>query len=776
MRRLVGLASAVLLATALAGAAIASGESSSGSTSAAGAEAGAVASAGAPGCVGRPNSPRERRDCRDLRLGRPGNPTRQRYDGRRIPTANSSRCDILDRAVCLQPWPNDYFTIADTSRDTGRRVNLNAASMPANVNSNHIDPTDYNRADGFSPGQLIVTHVPGLNNAQALAKTNPVGLTDLHAFTDANTPIVVINADTGERHPIFAELDTRATGNAVNVEIRPAVNFDEGGRYIVAMRNLKKANGKVIRASKVFRLYRDRLITGQRPIEKRRRKMESLFRTLRGAGIGRGNLFLAWDFTVASADSIAGRVLAMRNDAFADLGDTNLANNVVEGNAPNFAITSVVSAVDCVGSCDAPNEGQDALRIIDGTIEVPCYLSHPTDADECAPGSEFAFSGPDDLTPNRVGSATSDVPFRCLIPDSVDGGAVIDDAAPSLVGHGLLGNRGIINGTGLGANENNIFQCAMNWAGFSSEDVVTGIVPTLTNLSNFPKIGDHVQQAFVNVLYLGRAMIHPAGFVADEAFQIDPADPENLSPLAVDSDPVIDTDDLFYWGISHGGIMGGSLTALAPDHQRAVLNVPAMNHSTLLERSIHWDNYGAVLYSSYPNKLENPQTLSMIQMLWDRAEGNGFAQHMTTDPYANTPPHTVLMQASYGDHQVTNYAAEVMARTIGARIMTPALDAGLQWDSSPFMGIPAIASYPFTGSALVDWYGGPVGFMGLSGEGTAKPPLTNIPNRNAQGGGGDPHEYIIKDPEGRQQLSDFLQLGQLDDCGGDPPPCYSNGY
>ena len=33
-------------------------------------------------------------------------------------------CDPLDPAVCLQPFPNDYFTVADPSTDTGRRVNF----------------------------------------------------------------------------------------------------------------------------------------------------------------------------------------------------------------------------------------------------------------------------------------------------------------------------------------------------------------------------------------------------------------------------------------------------------------------------------------------------------------------------------------------------------------------------------------------------------------------------------------------------------------------------
>ena len=68
--------------------------------------------------------------------------------------------------------------------------------------------------------------------------------------------------------------------------------------------------------------------------------MESIFETLADAGIEREDLFLAWDFTVASAESLAGRMLHIRDDAFAQLGDHDLADLKVEGNAPAFTIAS----------------------------------------------------------------------------------------------------------------------------------------------------------------------------------------------------------------------------------------------------------------------------------------------------------------------------------------------------------------------------------------------------------------------------------------------------
>jgi hypothetical protein len=76
----------------------------------------------------------------------------------------AGRCDPFDPSVCLQPWPNDYFTVDDPTTDTGKRVSLDLTSMPRNVAGKPIDPTDFNRNDGFSPGQLIVTHVPELDN------------------------------------------------------------------------------------------------------------------------------------------------------------------------------------------------------------------------------------------------------------------------------------------------------------------------------------------------------------------------------------------------------------------------------------------------------------------------------------------------------------------------------------------------------------------------------------------------------------------------------------
>ena len=72
---------------------------------------------------------------------------------------------------------------------------------------------------------------------------------------------------------------------------------------------------------------------------------------------------------------------------------------------------------------------------------------------------------------------------------------------------------------------------------------------------------------------------------------------------------------------------------------------------------------------------------------------------------------------------------------------------------TPYYGIPAIASYPFAGSALIPY-----------DSGAATPPSTNTaPNVSF-----DPHSDPRSSVIARQQKSDFLQAGGsvTDVCGG----------
>ena len=754
--------------------------------------------------------------------GAPPDPTP--YTGPPINTSAAGRCDVLDPAICLQPFPNNHFTVADPATDSGRRVNFQAASMPKNQPLSlplpliPIDPTDHNRGDGFSPGSMLITRVRGLDNPEAFEETGAVSIDRPDTYDDPDQPILVINADTGERHPVFAEIDfnpidpangagdTPANRAKVNLIIRPLVNFEEGERYVVALRDLKDEDGNTIEPANSFRIYRDNLTTQNPAIEKRRPLMEELFGLLGDAGIQRSNLNLTWDFTVASERSISERMLSIRDQAFSQLGDDDLADGAVAGSAPAFTIDAVREFT--------PEQDSLIAREVDGTITVPCFMKP-----NCGPVGATYNLGPDGL-PAQTGNAGA--AFHCEIPRAALDDPEAPPARASLYGHGLLGAATEVRAGNVKsmANEHNFVFCATDWYGFAEQNLIN-ILLILQDLSRFNTLVDPTQQGFLNFLFLGRAMIHADGLIDDPAFQ------------SSDGDPLLDTGELFYDGNSQGGILGGSLTALAPDFRQAVLGVPGMNYSTLLRRSVDFEPYaegvfgpiiedlvcdqfnalpvpelaailvplcaGLIpddtplgLYDNYPNELERPLILSLMQMLWDRGEANGYAHHMTTDPLPNTPPHEVLLHPAFGDHQVANLAAEVEARTIGASVYQPALDPGRHWEadgSEEIFGLPAIGSFPFDGSALVYWDGGPLGFSG----GAATQPNENIPPRPPEFGA-DPHSYPRSDVKGRAQKSAFLSPDGVlrNPCtttnnlaspplpiafeNGDPIPCYSHGW
>ena len=397
---------------------------------------------------------------------------------------------------------------------------------------------------------------------------------------------MVIDADTGQRQLIWAELDSQASTNADrNLFIRPGKNFREGHRYIVALRNLKRADGSPIEPQRPFRVYRDGILTTSSTVEARRAHMESLFAALGRAGIERRDLYLAWDFTVASAKRIAGRLLGMRDKAFADLGDTKLADLTVQGDAPAVHARAPVR--------DHRHRGRRAparVRAVHGAV-LPRHARLPARLplrlrrrEEQRPGADPRQHDARQLRVHR--------PRR----DSTG-------ARPSLYGHGLLGDASEVDLPPQRSmvKDHDFIYCATDWKGMSQEDV-PNVAAILNDLSGFPSLTDRMQQGILNFLYLGRLMIHPDGLPSDPALA-----------------GKIDTRRLFYDGNSQGGIYGGTVTAVSPDVRRSVLGVPAMNYSTLLQRSTDFSQYAAVMNASYPDELERPLLFSLIQQLWDRS-------------------------------------------------------------------------------------------------------------------------------------------------------------
>ncbi|MTV25121.1 hypothetical protein FTX61_06775 [Nitriliruptoraceae bacterium ZYF776] len=668
-------------------------------------------------------------------------------------------CDELDPARCLLPFPNDRFT-APASTPTGIRVDLSPLATPRQTAGLPIRTTEFNRNDGWSPGAAALTRVPGLD-LQRTFGIDGDQLTRPELSLAPDAPIVVLDATTGQRVPYWAELDTHPDTRDQErlLIVRPLTNYAHGHRIVVGLRDLRDADGQPIASSDGFRDQLARAASDDAASGDPRVDGDARYRRLLGdlasAGVASDDLVLAWDFTIASRENLTGRALHIRDLAFAQLGDTDLADGEVQGRSPRFAVDEVAQVA----------EGPTA-RVVRGRLTVPNFLTLPPNelpqrpdrtglipADVPSillPVTSFVYPsltpGPMTLPQQNSVATTAEVPFTCAVPrEAVETGQL---ALPTLYGHGLLGSHEEVTGSSTDRmRRDNFLVCATPWTGMSFGDI-PNVATILADASNMGTLADRSQQGFLHFLLLGRAMIHPEGLSQHPAFQ-------------VDGRSVIDTTELFYDGNSQGGILGGALTALSPDFTKATLGVPAMNYSTLLNRSVDWEGaYGDILYLFYPDKRDQQLVLGLIQMLWDRGEANGYAHHMTDDPLPNTPPHQVLLHVAFADHQVTNVAAEVQARTVGARVLQTALAPGRHWEVHPYFGLDGFdvdevgRLEPHAGSALVYF-----------DSGNATPPNGNVPATDSS----DPHSDPRRDDRGQVQKRVFYTTGDVIDVWGGQP-------
>jgi hypothetical protein len=633
--------------------------------------------------------------------------------------ADAKGCDPLGTVACLLPFPDDYYTVRDHTTATGRRVALTPEMMPTNTQGVPVNPAELDRNDGFSPGTPVLAVVPGID----LAKTGAAPITNIGASLRRHAPIVIIDTRTGRRWPYWAELDSKATDPARQALIvRPAVRLAEGTHYVVALRNLRDSSGQLIPPSPAFSaMLAPRPPAGDPVLRHRWFTMRRTLATLRLHGVGTRGLYLAWDFTTSSTRSLTKRVLHMRDEAFAALGN----------HAPGTVITSVTDYT--------PAQNPLTARKVDGYIEVPSYLNQPGGP----PGSRLNYTSPDpgpDALPEQIPGNIQQAKFECVIPRS----ALDKPANLALFGHGLFGDQTSVSAANVeqAAQEADTIFCGAAWIGMSNGDLLF-LLSLTKDLSGFPAVPDRMQQAYLDFLFLGREMIRPDGLRALPPFQV-----AGGGPL------IADRPHFGYVGYSLGGIQGTALAALAQDYRRAVLGVPAVDFSTLLNRSADFVPFGQFLVGSYPDKLEQQIGFALMQMLWDRGEGDGYVGHITARPLERTPVKRVLLHMAFGDHQVPNVATEVEARDLGLRIYQPALAPGRSPDVVPFWGIPAVPGFPYHGSALIMW-----------DSGSPPPPLGNVP----PSAGHDPHGDTGNTPEARQQAAEFLFSGQVVDvCGGKP--------
>jgi len=599
-------------------------------------------------------------------------------------------CDPLTPSYCAFPYPNDYWTVADASTVTGLRLALPEITMPATSSGVRSNPDAFNEMDGFSPGIAAMTHLPG---ATVMGLATPDSIQD---SLSATSPTVILNTTTGERLAHWVDLDEYVVRAKLRIDaaedqpvftidrdieelrqeqalmLRPAIRPEDATRYIVAIRNVVDGDGVPVEPSPGFQALRDDVPSEDDPIiESRRAHFEEIFATLEDAGISRGDLQVAWDFTTSSRENNTRAMVHMRDDALQNSPD-----------GVSYTIESVP-----IDRSDASFDGI-ACRL-EITFDVPLYMTQGETGGLLNLG--------DDGLPEQNG--TFQYAAAMIVPVS----AQTEPASLVEFGHGQLGAKEQVLGFREIAALQNFATFGLDWKGFSHDDVPTVIAAIISgDLSTFRAIPERMHQGFLNFLIAMRTLSREAE-----------GGPETIFNQALANDcggATVDGSKRYYFGGSQGGILGASLMALTTDVERGLIAVPGQSYNLLLNRSVNFDEFATAFYGNYDwNALDTQMNLALIQGLWDRAEPTGYSKYIRTNRLPGTPAHEVMIQVSKADHQVTNLGAHIMARTIGGVVNLAPLIRDV-W------GIDVVNG-EHVGSAMIE-----VDF------GNPDPPITNIPH------------------------------------------------
>jgi hypothetical protein len=382
----------------------------------------------------------------------------------------------------------------------------------------------------------------------------------------------------------------------------------------------------------------------------------------------------------------------MRDDALAKVG--------AEG--PEYTIADVQE-----------NPNPHIRRRILAKMKVPLYLDKP------GPGAQLVFG--DDGLPKQNGTAEYEVLIH--VPNKAE----TDGPLPLVQnGHGLLGAKteGQDGYLAEFANGFGYVALGVDFVGMAKEDFVTIADSLVGDINQFRTVVGRQHQGHLNGLLAMRML--SGRFVNEPLVQFN-------------GKSAIDPTQRFYRGDSQGGIFGTTYMSISTDVTRGLLGEPGLPYNLLLNRSSDFALYFMLLRGSYETGRNIQMLLGLIQMLWDRTEPTGYVPYLAREPLPGTPAHAVLIHVGIGDYQVTPLGAHIIARSVGAKNLTPV--------NRSVFGIEE-ASGPFTGSAMVEY-----------SFGLPDAPKTNTPPTGPSED--DPHGKVRKLLPSYQQVDHFLRTGEI---------------
>jgi hypothetical protein len=544
------------------------------------------------------------------------------------------------------PFPDDYWTLPDSTSPTGLRLALTVPARDQDLQSTwRALIADTAQLDGFSPIAPIVVELSDAADPATIPRTpeeslDPlasVGLFDLSPTSPTR----------GKRVPFRAEAREDTTGPGVSSKsllFFPSLPLTPGGHYgLVITKRAAVSAARPFEPSAFMAACLASPVPGEpAQVTRVRPLVEDVLSVVSSQAVPpilRDDVALVLRFSVRTTSNFANDLLAVRADVDAEP-------------PPPLVITSVEND---------PVSGSPTAAIVRGMFEAPDYRSGTA----AAPGPNFVR----DASGRPVRQRTRPVAFTLTLPRTVPPHPV----PVTLYQHGNPGNqdevitgaRSYLSAAGFAAIAfTDILNREVAPTGTFEERVLEQLGFTVEALLATHKVPDawaetHAEQlAFVKFIQ------------SLDALDVAGATTPSGQP-APDGIPDLDLSQaLTYVGISEGANLGPGLLPYAPEIKAAAL---VAGGARLVEATIHQQS--ALVLKTLPSLLAPRATptdlwvgLSIFQTLFDVQDSHNQAEFIYRHPLniaGTTRKASILLVEGLHDSLVPNHATESLAWSLG---------------------------------------------------------------------------------------------------------------
>lgn len=532
-----------------------------------------------------------------------------RQAGERAPL--SAACSDLDAEHCLLPWPDNAYTVADPSTETGLRLAIEAESMPG-----EDDPGFLNLADGFS-------RVTGVAVGFDYDLDPAIGTPEVETQLDEDGVLQVFNAQVGS--------DRYGQRQAFWIELIDAGNVGVERTLLIGRpEEVLEANadhvGIVLDSVGATAPDEVRIALG---LDKARGAADQELAAyhaptrafLEEQGVDLERVVRVWDFTTRSATDPTFRTHAMMEELDASLGELSVEFDslVVPSNEEQAAIV------------------RGRLKGAPGFLDEESRLVLDSDGRPTVVGEadiEFRISIP---------AGPTDVPYKLTLYGHGTGGDLSDSAFDQeMAGY-------------------DIAKLNLRFNGWTDKD----FIQTLVGFNAFTDGSERSTAGLMQSIAGGTVLVTAMDGVLGDALAEDVI--AGVENPAAGRYP--DTDFVVWTGGSLGGTLGAVIVAADDRLNTAVLNVPGTGWSHMIPHSLLYDVALHDLFEvRYGNALEMHLAMVVGQGAWDDVDGAVWADE------ALAVGGSFLLQESMDDPVLPNLGTNLLANALDATQIEPVLD------------------------------------------------------------------------------------------------------